>query len=315
MGKQWSPIRSRSASPSPRIPIPTTPSRRLPVVSWEAARMVVFLASTRLSTGAAISTNRDSIHSAKSQFTWQYTMVGRAPFGTGESEGSEETTEIRAPVVPGSLDLRNFDGSPRFVDGKRLFSDGTRYVNPVLNSPVFSNTSYGSSASPTQYTDAVQRAEFFNKAASDWHTRLRPRVGTPRTMVLIRGTYRFALNADGSCCAFVFIDEGTFLRTSLASRRCLDWLRAGSLRRNTTGNAASRTLDRRSRGELRVTPASFPFSRPTFALRVGILTFPRSPSSAFDRTNKVIDSRRLHSVTFPPWRSEPSSCGDRFPAS
>jgi hypothetical protein len=251
----------------------------------------------------------------KIQFTWQYTMVGRAPFGTGESEGSEETTEIRAPVVPGSLDLRNFDGSPRFVDGKRLFSDGTRYVNPVLNSPVFSNTSYGSSASPTQYTDAVQRAEFFNKAASDWHTQLRPRVGTPRTMVLIRGTYRFALNADGSCCAFVFIDEGTFLRTSLASRRCLDWLRAGSLRRNTTGNAASRTLDRRSRGELRLTPASFPFSRPTFALRVGILTFPRSPSSAFDRTNKVIDSRRLHSVTFPPWRSEPSSCGDRFPAS
>src|SRR6266436_3423270 len=33
------------------------------------------------------------------QFTWQYTMVGRAPFGTGESEGSAETTEIRAPVI------------------------------------------------------------------------------------------------------------------------------------------------------------------------------------------------------------------------
>jgi hypothetical protein len=144
------------------------------------------------------------------QFTWQYTMVGRAPFGTGESEGSAETTEIRAPVVPVSLDLRNFDGSPRFVGGKRLFSDGTQYVNPVLNSPVFSKTSYGSSESPTQYTDAVQRAEFFNKAASEWHTLLRPRVGTPRTMVLIRGTYRFALNPDGSCCAFVLIDEGTF---------------------------------------------------------------------------------------------------------
>jgi hypothetical protein len=137
-------------------------------------------------------------------------MVGRAPFGTGESEGSAETTEIRAPVVPVSLDLRNFDGSPRFVGGKRLFSDGTQYVNPVLNSPVFSNTSYGSSASPTQYTDAAQRAEFFNKAASEWHTLLRPRAATPRTMVLIRGTYRFALNADGSCCAFVLIDANTF---------------------------------------------------------------------------------------------------------
>jgi len=145
------------------------------------------------------------------QFTWQYTMVGRAPFSIGESEGGAETTEIRAPVVPVSLDLRNFDGSPRFVGGKRLFSDGTQYVNPVLKSPVFSNTSYGSSASPTQYTDAVQRAEFFNKAASEWHTLLRPRVATPRTMVLIRGTYRFALNADGSCCAFVLIDANTFV--------------------------------------------------------------------------------------------------------
>jgi hypothetical protein len=145
------------------------------------------------------------------QFTWQHTMVGRAPFGTDESEGSAETTEIRAPIVPVSLDLRNFDGSPRFVGGKRLFSDGTQYVNPVLNSPVFSNTFYSSSASPTQYTDAVQRAEFFNKTASEWHTLLRPRVVTPRTMVLIRGTYRFALNADGSCCAFVLIDEGTFV--------------------------------------------------------------------------------------------------------
>ena len=30
-------------------------------------------------------------------------------------------------------------------------------------------------------------------------------------MVLIRGTYRFALNADGSCCAFVLIDANTFV--------------------------------------------------------------------------------------------------------
>jgi hypothetical protein len=30
-------------------------------------------------------------------------------------------------------------------------------------------------------------------------------------MVFIRGTYRFALNADGTCCAIVLIDEGTFI--------------------------------------------------------------------------------------------------------
>jgi hypothetical protein len=54
------------------------------------------------------------------------------------------------------------------------------------------------------------RAEFFHKADDEWHTLLRPRVATPRTMVLIRGTYRFALNADGTCCAFVLIDDQTF---------------------------------------------------------------------------------------------------------
>jgi hypothetical protein len=144
------------------------------------------------------------------QFSWQYTMVGHAPFGQGDGgDWQGETTWIGAPVVPVSLDLRNFDGSPRFVGGKRLFSDATQFVAPVLSSPVFSKTFYTSSDTPTQYTDAIQRAEFIHKADPEWHTLLRPRVGTPRTIVLIRGTYRFALNADGSCCAFVLIDAGT----------------------------------------------------------------------------------------------------------
>ena len=142
------------------------------------------------------------------QFTWQYTMVGNAPFG--QEDSSEGTTWINAPVIPVNLDLRNFDGSPRFVGGQRLYSDATQFVAPVLSSPIFSKTSYTSSEIPTQFTDAVQRAEFFHKADDDWHTILRPRVGTPRTMVLIRGTYRFALNADGTCCAFVLIDANTF---------------------------------------------------------------------------------------------------------
>jgi hypothetical protein len=146
------------------------------------------------------------------QFTWQYTMVGHAPFGQGnDDDWRGETTWIGAPVVPVNLDLRNFDGSPRFVGGKRLFSDATQYVAPVLSSPVFSKTFYTSSTRPTQFTDAVQRAEFFHKADDDWHTMLRARVAAPRTMVLIRGTYRFALNADGTCCAFVLIDAGVFV--------------------------------------------------------------------------------------------------------
>jgi hypothetical protein len=155
------------------------------------------------------------------QFTWQYTMVGHSPFDRGDDSNSNwhndsnwdgMKTQIGAPVIPVNVDLRNFDGSPRFVGGQRLYSDATRYVAPVLSSPVFSKTFYSSSASPTQFTDAVQRAEFFNKSDDDWHTLLRPRTGTPRTLVLIRGTYRFALNSDGSCCALILIDEGAFIQ-------------------------------------------------------------------------------------------------------
>jgi hypothetical protein len=147
------------------------------------------------------------------QFTWQYTMVGRSPLpqiGSGDDEGSGRTTTIRAPIVPVIVDLRNFDGSPRFVGGHRLISDPTRFIQPTLNSPVFSNARFDSSERPTQVSDAIFRAQFFHNAEDDWHTLLAPAVKTTRTMVLIRGTYRFALNPDGSCCAFILVDEGTF---------------------------------------------------------------------------------------------------------
>ena len=148
------------------------------------------------------------------QFTWQYTMIGRSPFTSaegGDDDGRRKTTIIGAPIVPVNIDLRNADGTPRFLNGHRLISDATQFVQPLLNSPVFSNSSYSSSFAPTQFTDAVQRAEFFNKADAGWHTLLRPRVAPARTMVLIRGTYQFAVNADGSCCFFILVNEGTFV--------------------------------------------------------------------------------------------------------
>ena len=149
---------------------------------------------------------------------WEYSMVGNPPAQGG-------TTVINAPVVPVSLDLRNSDGSPRYVkvvNGKvitcngtlkgcqRLYSDVTPFVKPFMNGPVFANATYSSSPVPTQITDAVQRAEFGNHAAADWHTLLNGSVKAPEVMTLLRGTYQFALNADGSCCLFVLIDDGAF---------------------------------------------------------------------------------------------------------
>jgi len=137
------------------------------------------------------------------QHIWYYNMVGTAPQHQG-------TTTFNAPIVPVTLDLRNADGSPRFVNGQPLISRPDSFIAPTLNSPIFQNFTYSSSGVPTQYTDAVQRAEFFDRAKPNWHTLLNPSVKTGRTMVLIQGTYRFALNADGTCCRFVLVDINTF---------------------------------------------------------------------------------------------------------
>ncbi len=144
------------------------------------------------------------------QFTWQYGMVGHSPFTRGdEDDWKGATTWIGAPVIPVIIDLRNADGSPRFLNGVRLILDPTQYVAPLIKSPIFAKSFYDSSEDPTQFTDAVQKAEFAKIASRDWHTLLKPRVVATRTMVLIRGTYSFALNADGSL-AYVLVNDQVF---------------------------------------------------------------------------------------------------------
>ena len=134
---------------------------------------------------------------------WYYNTVGNPPNMHG-------TTTINAPIVPVIMDLRNADGTPRFVNGHRLISDVTPFIQPTLDSPVFQNSSFETSNVPTQVTDAIQRAAYFSQAKDDWHTLLSPTVKPARTMVLKRGTYQFALNPDGSCCEFILVDANTF---------------------------------------------------------------------------------------------------------
>ena len=137
------------------------------------------------------------------QQVWYYNMLGNRPELGG-------TTTINAPLIAVNIDLRNADGSPRFVNGQRLFSSATPLINPALESPVFELAQYSSRAVPTQFTDAVMRAEFANVEQGDWHTLLAPSVKTTRTMVLNRGTYQFALNPDGTCCRFILVDADAF---------------------------------------------------------------------------------------------------------
>jgi hypothetical protein len=163
---------------------------------------------------------------------WEYSMVGNDPTKGG-------STVFNAPIVPVSLDLRNRDGSPRFVkvvgtsvitcglNGvpldlsicKPLVSDATPFVQPTLNGPVFNGLSnYSSSSVPTQFTDAVQKAEFGKLARPDWHTLLNASVKPAETMTIVQSTnshglpaYQFELNDDGTCCFLVFIREDVFV--------------------------------------------------------------------------------------------------------
>ena len=139
-------------------------------------------------------------------FAWPYTMVGSSPF---QSE-IEEPTHIDAPVVPVTVKLLNADGSQRYVNGNPLIVSADALVRPVLKSPVFSTTTYTSSTTPTQLSDADQRASFYNLTSASWHTLLHPKVRPAQTMSILAGSYAFALNPDGTCCDFVLIEATAF---------------------------------------------------------------------------------------------------------
>lgn len=176
--------------------------------------------------------NHGVLFDGTAHHVWEYSMVGNPPEQGG-------TTVFNAPIVPVSLDLRNPDGSPRFVKPngnggaitcgrngvpldltvcKPLVSDVTPFIQPFVNGPVFNGLStYSSSPVPTQITDAVQRAEFGNHARADWHTLLAANVKPAETMTIVQSfnskglpEYQFSLNPDGSCCFFVFIREDVF---------------------------------------------------------------------------------------------------------
>jgi hypothetical protein len=147
---------------------------------------------------------------------WPFTMVGQSPIrqrddrhGDGDDRGGR-TTWIPAPIVPINLELHEPDGSVLLVDANPVVGD-------VLKSPVFSPTQFSSSRRPTQYADAIQRAQFFSVADDDWHTMLLPRVMRARTIVLTQSadpsapTYIAQPNDDGSCCLAVQVDKDAFL--------------------------------------------------------------------------------------------------------
>lgn len=146
----------------------------------------------------------------KSQHNWYYTIVGVPP-------NRNRVTTFRAPIVPVSVELLAPVGVMAYDNGHPLYSDATQYAQPVVNSPIFQKSLYSSSKVPTQFTDAVMRAEFHCGAKDGWHTLLDPVVAPGYVMKVPYGSYYYALNANGSCCAFILIDSTTFSRLFLPS--------------------------------------------------------------------------------------------------
>lgn len=99
------------------------------------------------------------------QNTWYYDIVGNPPNNGG-------ATVINAPIVPVVVQLLDTNGSIRVVNGTKLISSPARFVLPTVNSPVFKVYQYSSGPMKTQFTDAVQRAEFYHVMRPGWLTLL-----------------------------------------------------------------------------------------------------------------------------------------------
>jgi len=143
---------------------------------------------------------------------WYTNTVGNPP-------QMGRTTVINAPIQPVNIELDDKDGNLRFVGGHPLISDATQFVTPVLESPVFSDFTYSSGADPTQFSDAIQRAQYFNKMKPDWHTLLGPSPQPVLTVHIRQAAacptgpnfagcnYVFSLNADGTCCRYILVND------------------------------------------------------------------------------------------------------------
>jgi hypothetical protein len=146
--------------------------------------------------------------------TFSYAMVGNAPSKGDHDRDRDDrlTTHINAPIVPVTVELLDANGNVAVdpTSGASLISNPHDKVRLTEDSPVFDNALFTSSRRETQYTDAIHRAQFFSDIGESWHTLLDPDIERGLTMKIPLGAYLYSLNADGSCCQFILLDENTF---------------------------------------------------------------------------------------------------------
>jgi hypothetical protein len=128
--------------------------------------------------------------------TYPYTMVG------GDPKNGDETW-IQNTILPVSLIFDEFADA----NGNPLQVDVTPNLKQVEGSPNYQRAQYGTGF--TQFTDAVQRAEFWNVKGRDWHTLLeQPRVQPGITLEIPYGAATVFTAPDGAY--LTFLDENFF---------------------------------------------------------------------------------------------------------
>lgn len=147
-------------------------------------------------------------------FNTHFMLPGLGPFGNpttdwfpntvGNPPALGGTTTFNAPVFPLTIELMNVDGH-----GTNVVCDATTPTQQYLNSPVFQNTPYSSSSTPTQWGDAILRAEYFKSAKPDWHTMLAADLEPTTVLQFQPGTYSYVAGPGGSC-VLALIDFNTF---------------------------------------------------------------------------------------------------------
>jgi hypothetical protein len=143
-------------------------------------RFFQFHNRSHVSPGTSVKPAASSLTTWTSSFTYGGTSYSYTMVGTNPASGSATTT---TPVVIVPLKLT--------ISGTVF--DGSKKVSNVTSSPLFNNANYISGTS-TQYTDAIQRAEFWNSVSSvspNYHVLL----GTPTTASTVSVTVP---RADGS---------------------------------------------------------------------------------------------------------------------
>jgi hypothetical protein len=168
---------------------------------------------SQAASGATIPFWNYSVVSPLDGKTYQGTMVGRSPFFNGH-----RATVVNTDIIPVKL---------MFADTGTLFDPtvydnclGDSVVNVEMQSPLFQNVNYtmnGVAVGSTQYTDAFQRANFWNHVAgTPYHTLFGSKV-LSAVNVTVPAANGFT-NADSFGCLYGKMDINwweSYLRTTI----------------------------------------------------------------------------------------------------